>query len=326
MSLISLDATQLPNDLPTEIRLLQLGDNPNSNGAPLVLDADGLTQVIANWKQQGVDLPFDLDHQSLYAETNGQPAPAMGWFQPTAKDDGLYASNIKWTDSGKQYLQAKEYRYFSPTVEVDEDNRAVRLLPCALTNFPALQGIPALVAAKNHSPHSRKDYNPNMKLVLHQLGLPDDAEETKAVDSVIELTAFRKEVLALSGKDTLSEARGALQAMKQAHEQVASLSARVNELEADKLNTELTSLINAAVEDGRCPPAKKETLMDLGKRDLQALKTCLDMLPVLTPSPVKQPELTAVDSVLSDAETQVALAFGHDPKRIAALKHKKEGN
>lgn len=42
-------------------------------------------------------------------------AKAVGWFEPAIKDDGLYATNIRWTAEGASLLTSKAYRYFSPT-------------------------------------------------------------------------------------------------------------------------------------------------------------------------------------------------------------------
>ena len=54
-------------------------------------------------------------------------------------------------------LKSREYRYFSPTALLDAKTRKpVRLMPMALTNWPATTGITPLVARADEEPPTRK--------------------------------------------------------------------------------------------------------------------------------------------------------------------------
>jgi hypothetical protein len=123
-----------------------MGENHTSQGV-FSLDRAGAESVMASFEKKGVDLAIDYEHQTFAAKDNGKPAPAAGWFKPEARADGIWATNVKWTDPAAAMLKAKEYRYFSPTFRRDSKNRILELRPMALTNDPASHGIEALVAA-----------------------------------------------------------------------------------------------------------------------------------------------------------------------------------
>jgi hypothetical protein len=97
-------------------------------------------------------LAIDYEHQSV--TTPGRPdglRPAAGWIGGLEiRDDGLWATRVEWTPKARQLLEAGEYRYFSPVIYwADEDYRElVGLGPVALTNDPAMHGVPALATTR----------------------------------------------------------------------------------------------------------------------------------------------------------------------------------
>ena len=90
-----------------------------------------------------MDLVIDYEHQSL----QGERAPAAGWIKDLeARDDGLWA-RVDWTQQARDYLEKKEYRYFSPVLRLDpETRRPIALMHVGLTNVPAIKHLPPLVA------------------------------------------------------------------------------------------------------------------------------------------------------------------------------------
>lgn len=137
------DAERTP---PTEFRIFPLGDFASKKGTFTFDKASG-ESVIAAWQEHGADLAFDYEHASLSQPGEiAEGAPAAGWFTPEVRDDGLYATNIKWTGRAAEYLKNGEYRYFSPAFAADPDtNRVLRLVNIALTNLPATQDQEPLV-------------------------------------------------------------------------------------------------------------------------------------------------------------------------------------
>ncbi|MCA9243719.1 MAG: hypothetical protein KDA32_07200 [Phycisphaerales bacterium] len=96
----------------------------------------------------GIDrrLAIDYEHQS-FDHLNPRPdglRPAAGWIgQLEIRDDGLWATDVEWTDRGTALLRSCEYQYFSPVIYwADEEfTQIVSLGPVALTNDPAMRGV-----------------------------------------------------------------------------------------------------------------------------------------------------------------------------------------
>ncbi|MEW6250260.1 MAG: phage protease [Planctomycetota bacterium] len=101
----------------------------------------------------GRKLAIDYEHQSfdrLNTRRDGL-RPAAGWVGGLEiRDDGLWAVDVSWTERAAELLRTGEYRYFSPVIFwTDEDHTDVAALgPIALTNDPAMRGVPALAARR----------------------------------------------------------------------------------------------------------------------------------------------------------------------------------
>jgi phage I-like protein len=128
---------------PEWIHLLPLGTlELTDNRDPIQVDQESLHQVIAAWQKRGNDLVIDYEHKTL----SGEEAPAAGWIKEMqARPDGLWA-RVDWTERAANYIKNKEYRYFSPVLPLDEARRPTALLNAGLTNFPAINHLPPLVA------------------------------------------------------------------------------------------------------------------------------------------------------------------------------------
>ncbi len=130
--------------LPEWIRVLPRGAvELSDHREPFMVDEASLLSMAADFRSRGVDLVIDYEHQSL----QGERAPAAGWIKELeARDDGLWA-RVDWTQQARDYLEKKEYRYFSPVLRLDpETRRPLALLHMGLTNVPAIKHLPPLVA------------------------------------------------------------------------------------------------------------------------------------------------------------------------------------
>ncbi len=111
--------------------------------------------------QMGRKLAIDYEHQSLdrrAARADGL-RPAAGWIGSLElREDGLWATQVEWTERARELLRSGEYRYFSPVIYwTDEDCSDIAALgPVALTNDPAMQGVTPL-AAKRRFAAARQD-------------------------------------------------------------------------------------------------------------------------------------------------------------------------
>ena len=98
---------------------------------------------------------IDYEHQTLNKATNGQPAPAAGWFKGLEwrEGQGLFMVQIEWTERARAMISGGEYRYLSPVFGFDSQTGAVTYIhSVALTNDPALIGLADLAAA-TAAPH-----------------------------------------------------------------------------------------------------------------------------------------------------------------------------
>ena len=133
--------------LPEEILLLRFGNNAFTKGtqegefpfAPEDADA-----VIREFSRRKKDLVIDFEHQSVQCAK----APAAGWIKKLVRtEEGLLALVKYWTKEAEELILNGKYRYFSPALYFSPDGtKVVSLHSVALTNHPALHGIPALAA------------------------------------------------------------------------------------------------------------------------------------------------------------------------------------
>jgi phage I-like protein len=139
--------------LPTEFRLFIAGWNETENGSYL-FDADAADAVMSAYREWGVELAIDLEHQML-GDAGSDPTArdARGWCKLDLRADGsLWAVDVRWTPDGAQRLSEKRQRYVSPAFEVDKDTKRVtKMINVAITAMPATHRTPALVAASKGS-------------------------------------------------------------------------------------------------------------------------------------------------------------------------------
>jgi phage I-like protein len=136
---------------PTEFRLFTKGWNETENGK-FLFDEKAAKSVMAAYRDWGVDLAIDLEHQMLEV-AGGAPDPtardARGWCKLELRADGsLWATDVRWTPDGTARLQQKRQRYISPAFEADpKTKRVLKMINVAITAMPATHNTPALVAA-----------------------------------------------------------------------------------------------------------------------------------------------------------------------------------
>lgn len=137
-----------PESPPTRVRLLPDGDFRAVDGRPTdvakwTLTAWGAAGIVAAASARQSDFVIDYEHQSLRAASNGQPAPAAGWYRALeyVPGEGIFAVDVRWTPAAARAILAGEYRYVSPVFGYDSDG-AVRTLVCAaLVANPGLDGL-----------------------------------------------------------------------------------------------------------------------------------------------------------------------------------------
>lgn len=343
-------------------RLLPAGDFRARDGRPFTCDAWHLDEergraLVAALSQRQTRMVIDYGHQTLLAAQNGKPAPASGWIDPASfewREDGLYGQ-IKWTAAAAAAIKAEEYLYLSPVFPYDEQGNVLSLEHIALTNTPALDDQPELVAALSTlvaASTTTAEEQPSMDELLERviwfLNLPVTttreeaiAELNKLIDQLTggqglaaasinlpklladkdaQIAALSSKTAALSTQATPDPSQWVpVSTMKALQDQVAALSTQVHGRKVDEL-------VVAALSDGRLLVAQEAWARDLGASDIDKLRGYLDTAQPIaalsaTQTGGKQP---AADhpSGLDDATLAVCALMGNDP---AAVKKQLEG-
>lgn len=270
---IALLAAELPPEAPDEFRLLPAGLFRARDGRPeglpgWKLTPEDMARLVAEAESRETDYPIDYEHQILEARKNGQPAPAAGWFRRLeARDDGLWAVGVRWTDKARQMIAAGEYRYISPVFTYRKDGAVDRLLMAAITNLPALDGLTDL-SPLTHL-YMEDPMSESLADLKAALGAPDDADVAAlAADTIKTLAA---EVASLKAeRDALKAAAAESVPMSQ----LAALQAEVASLKAEAEGRERQQLLEQGLSDGRILPAQRDYW---AQQPLAALKQWLSV-------------------------------------------------
>jgi phage I-like protein len=247
-----------------------------------------------------VDLVIDYEHQSL----QGERAPAAGWIKELeARDDGLWA-RVDWTQQARDYLEKKEYRYFSPVLRLDPETRKpIALMHVGLTNVPAIKHLPPLVArwggaappgelrpaepvvrALAAKMDSVKEKGKMVEQLKRLMGLEPEVEEGAVCDKALEAFRDLAATLNLPGEVSVAQLKGAVEALKagasrlvKAEEALQALKVRLAKETADRL-------VEEALQAGKVSPAQRGWALEYCRRDPEGFQTYADRAPKLVPT------------------------------------------
>ncbi len=339
---------QLDGVVPEVIRLLPLGEVVLADGRPpFSVTPEGLARILAAWRRRGHDLVIDYEHQSL----SGQEAPAAGWIKELwAAPDGLYA-RATWTERAKGYLERREYRYFSPVVQLDEDRQVTELLQVALTNCPAISNLEPLVLQQSYrftelSPVKgqvfaveedgearmgwKKEADAGGGTMIEKLrtifGLDEGAEEAAILAAAIDLARRSREkswevpeeIVTTLGLDREQAAGEVIPKVAALQAELLALRQEVAVLQAERQEALAEKLIQEALSTKKTTPAE----LDQGEGRLRRLaRTDPEFFRALiltrrenwaVPGPLFGGEPSGV--VLNDNELRICELFGLTPE------------
>jgi phage I-like protein len=309
---------------PTEFRLFKAGKNKTLKGE-LSFSARSAKECAAFAEELGRDLVIDYEHASLGASSAVDPSKAgeaAGFFSIETRDDGLWATNVSWTDDAAAKLSARKYRYFSPVVTYDRETREVlSVFNAALTNNPATLAQKPLVASATPVAPFLETAVANAFNVA--LSLHPDAAESVALTALEKLKAGAEALLSATGKATVSEAVGTISAWKAGAEKAEALAAELATLKAAAVDGQVAALIAEGKKAGKVAPAQVELLTKMGKRDVEELKAFLAASPKLMGGAAIEPtsDAAGVGAVgLTATELAVLNLMGVKPEAFAKTK------
>lgn len=290
---VALVASFEGNTVPDAFQVFPAGTVEIEGGEPFLVDDPAMNAVVEKFAARGLDMVIDYEHQTLggeFASPTGQ-APAAGWIKALENrgPDGLWA-RVEWSERAREYLEKREYRYYSPVFLVSKgaERRLLELLNVALTNFPRLNWIRPIVS--KHQPSSEETRMELLKIIAKALGLKEDATQEEVLAAVAKLKTPPSDVVAC--KDVLdalglqagagkSEVVATVHALRQRPEtsvlqEIASLKERLAVRDRD-------DLVAAALKDGKISPAQREWADAYALRDPEGFRLFTAKAPVVVP-------------------------------------------
>jgi phage I-like protein len=288
--------------LPEWIRVLPRGAvELSDHREPFMVDEASLRSMAADFRSRGVDLVIDYEHQSL----QGERAPAAGWIKELeARGDGLWA-RVDWTQQARDYLEKKEYRYFSPVLKLDpETRRAVALMHMGLTNVPAIKHLPPLVARWGGgaaAPAAPRQAGPAVKVLAGKMdsvkekakmveqlkrlmGLEPEVEEGAVCGKALEAFRDIAATLNLPGEVSLAQMKGAVEALKTGTSRLLKAEEALEALKGRLANETADRLVEEAMQAGKVSPAQRGWAVEYCRRDPEGFQTYADRAPKLVPT------------------------------------------
>jgi len=322
---------------PSEFRIFSMGINPSEKG-DFLFDERAAASVMMEYQRHGKPMLLDFNHGTTFKEPTPEQAIAAGEFIPEVRADGLYATQIQWTPRAETLLRAKEYRLFSPFFEHDKQTgRVLRLINCALTNLPALDGIAPLVAASATTGDDEMEtctacsaltakltkMEEECSALRASLSAFQEKEEEKA-----SAVALRANVFAITGKSDTEGALGVLQALRASTDDLARVKGQLEAEQTAKLSADFAGALNQACKDGKIPPAQRALWEGFAKEDghakaLARLTAFAETAVVVAPGrTVEAPTATVA---LSAIEQEIAARTGSSVEGLRKYKEKKFG-
>jgi phage I-like protein len=343
------------------IQLFPYGQFTATDGRPddvksghWLIDDIAFASIQANAVSRDNDFVIDYEHQTLYTDKTGTPAPASGWINPQSLElipgKGLFAS-ARWTKKAAEFIRNDEYKFISAVFSYDTiTGRILKLLHAALTNTPALDGMNAVAALSQRAGQVASQFSTNnnpketiMNEALRQflISLGIEVPEGDVADAALtaHIDTANTAVVALRAKaDKVEPLETSVAALKEKSQDVdltkhvpkAAYDATVNELAALRAGNETDSVeqvIKDAEDGGKVMAAEKEYLTSFGNQQgSAALKQMLSDRPAVAAlkqtqtAGKKPPESNEGTAALSADEKLVADQMGLSHKDFVAAK------
>ena len=288
--------------LPEWIRVLPRGTvELSDHREPFMVDEASLLSMAADFRSRGVDLVIDYEHQSL----QGEQAPAAGWIKELeARGDGLWA-RVDWTQQARDYLEKKEYRYFSPVLKLDPETRKpVALMHMGLTNVPAIKHLRPLVARwggeaaipealQPAEPADRtlaakmdsvKEKGKMVEQLKRLMGLEPEVAEGAVCGKALEAFRDLAATLNLPGEVSVAQLKGAVEALKAGASRLLKTEEALQALKARLASETADRFVEEAMKAGKVSPAQRGWALEYCRRDPEGFQTYADRAPKLVPT------------------------------------------
>ena len=149
-----------------------------------LIDADIAASLSARRSDRANKMLVDYEHQSILAAVNGKPAPAAGWSAGLTytPGEGVYLTDIDWTQNAAALIKSGEYKYASAVFSYDEKTGAVtEVLSAAIKNMQRMDSPTTLhYVDPPYVPGTRK----SDAKYRHEMGRDDHSELLECLQSL----------------------------------------------------------------------------------------------------------------------------------------------
>ncbi|EGU39962.1 phage protease, partial [Vibrio scophthalmi] len=200
--------------------------------------------VVDAFVEDGLDLPWDVEHATHIKGPQGEYAGASGWMVELEVRDGEIWARIDWNDRGRWIIEDKDYKYYSPAFLYDDKGVITKIRSCGFTNDPNLADLPAL---------NRKEGSdmPIPQAIALALGIEASASEAEAATAI----GAMKIAMNRQGADSVDLTKF----VPRADHQLAINRAQTAELaltQRDQVDAE--ALVDGAIEAGKVTPSSRD--------------------------------------------------------------------
>lgn len=236
------------NEVPEWVHLCPAGTFKGIKGDRVTLaDPDAVIRA----SMAAGKLVLDENHSTDLAAPKGKPAPARAWItRMESRADGLWGF-ADWTPTGRNLMEAKEYRAISPVIE-SRGGVVTRILRAALTNDPNLTLV---TLHSQNTPEKTMD----IAKVRKALGLPDTATEEDALAAMSESrtsVTLHSSVATVLGVDAAADNAALLAALQTrlkdtgSHGRVAELEGQIKTIREQASRDKVMALMSQAAAEG----------------------------------------------------------------------------
>ncbi|SNY91387.1 Mu-like prophage I protein [Cohaesibacter sp. ES.047] len=214
--------------------------------------------IVAQFAADGIDLIFDYEHLSEVDLEAKKPVPAAGWISALEERKGAVWARVDWTAKAREMIAAREYRYFSPALLLDQDAvpgvqvHVVGLSSAGLVHSPFLRSA----ALNSKQPTTPKPENSEVAMkgdkrvaLCQKLKLADEASDDAVISAIAVLQAEAEKAAQFDQSNFVPKAD---------YEQVKSKLDTLQAGEADKLKLEAEAAVDEAIKDQKVAPASKD--------------------------------------------------------------------
>lgn len=191
----ALVALDVPADggspLPVAFRVFARGSNPTTQGT-FVFDDAAAARVMAAYREHGVDVVIDLEHDSVNDAARvarNDAGDARGWARLELREGELWAVDVRWTPDGARRLREQTQRFISPVFQVDDDLAIREVFNLALVAQPATDNAPALAASRKIAASAAPENRMDPKLITEALDALETGDAAKALEILKALIA-----------------------------------------------------------------------------------------------------------------------------------------